>query len=63
MLQEDAKRRPTAAQLYSSIAAECETKGGVFCGACCLEVFDSSEDEVDGEDDSWVRAMEGTADA
>lgn len=63
MLQEDAKRRPSAVQLYTSIAAECEAKGRVFCGTCCLEVFDSSEDELVGEDDSWVRAMESTADA
>ncbi|KAH7073443.1 Hsp70 protein-domain-containing protein [Paraphoma chrysanthemicola] len=56
MLDEDAEDRPTAATLYAHIMEACKTQNVPFCGSCCAEGAETSEDEDDDEDDPWEEA-------
>lgn len=50
MLQEAPNARPTAAQLSTDINTVCASQHVPFCGPCCMEELESSEeDEDDGE--------------
>lgn len=50
MLEEDPRKRPTAATLHHDISVECVKQGVQFSGTCCLENVESSEME---DDEAW----------
>jgi serine/threonine protein kinase len=60
MLNKDAEKRLTAAEVYDYVVKDCGSLHVPFSGSCCVEEHESSDVEDTDEEDLWERAAELT---